>query len=338
VGDITDILLVGHDPHDSDQLLWALEVQGLARRTKVTGDADEALDYLLRRGSYSTAAPILLPRLILLDISSLSSPGVEVLRKVKTNQALRAIPTVVLTRSVDQATDIELIRAGANSVVARPRAPEKLRDIMGHVVLYWMLVNRPAIEPAMPQTPPAAAPEDTFAKSEPLRILIADATFSDAEPAINVLENAGYRLSVEVATRLEEFVHCVTELGYDVIVSESTLPGWDLTDAAAELAENKCTVPLIVLTSTGSVDGMRGLHPQGSDRAFAKRGGPRARASNSPHFGPHGGAAAHGSREPPSSPPSPDADGLGRIRPHDDNRPDTPRGDRGGVRRCLCVL
>ncbi len=257
MGDITDILLVGHDPHDSDQLLWALEVQGLARRTKVTGDADEALDYLLRTGSYSTAAPILLPRLILLDISSLSSPGVEVLRKVKTNPALRAIPTVVLTRSVDQATDIELIRAGANSVVARPRAPEKLRDIMGHVVLYWMLVNRPAIEPAMPQTPPAAAPEDTFAKSEPLRILIADATFSDAEPAINVLENAGYRLSVEVATRLEEFVHCVTELGYDVIVSESTLPGWDLTDAAAELAENKCTVPLIVLTSTGSVDGMR---------------------------------------------------------------------------------
>ena len=55
MGDITDILLVGHDPHDSDQLLWALEVHGLARRTKVTRDVDEALDYLLRTGSYSAA-------------------------------------------------------------------------------------------------------------------------------------------------------------------------------------------------------------------------------------------------------------------------------------------
>ncbi|NNG17225.1 MAG: hypothetical protein HKM89_12165, partial [Gemmatimonadales bacterium] len=135
MGDITDILLVGHDPHDSDQLLGALEAHGLARRTKVVRDADEAVDYLLRAGSYSATASILLPRLILLDISSLSSPGVVALRKVKANATLRAIPTVVLTRSIDQATDIELIRAGANSVVARPRAAEKLRDIMGHVVL-----------------------------------------------------------------------------------------------------------------------------------------------------------------------------------------------------------
>ena len=257
MGNITDILLVGHDPHDSDQLLWALEIHGLARRTKVIRDVDEALDYLLPTGSYSTTAPILLPRLILLDISSLSSPGVEVLRKVKTNPTLHAIPTVVLTRSVDQATEIELIRAGANSVVARPRAPEKLRDIIGHVALYWMLVNRPAVEAAKPQAPRPAAPEVTIARSEQLRILIADATFGDAEPAINMLESAGYRPSVDVATRLEEFVHCVTELNYDVIVSEASLPGWDLTDAAAALAESQCTVPLIVLTSTGSVDGMQ---------------------------------------------------------------------------------
>jgi PAS domain S-box-containing protein len=256
VGDVTDILLVSHDPHDSDQLLWALEAHGLARRTKVMRDANEAIDHLLSAGSDSTTAPILLPRLILIDISSLSSPGVAALRRIKTNAILRAIPTVVLTRSVDQATDIELIRAGANSVVARPREAEKLRDIMGHVVLYWMLVNRPLVGPAPPHAPLAPGLEATTT-DEQLKILIADATFQDAEPAIDILESSGYRMSVEVATQPEEFVNCLTDLEYDVIVSEATLPGWDLTDAATALAKSTCPAPLIVLTSAGSVDGMR---------------------------------------------------------------------------------
>jgi len=246
VGDVTDILLVGQDQRDSDQLLRALEVHGMARRTTVARGAQDALDSLRHTP----------PSLILLDIASPTSPGVEVLSQVKAHPSFRTIPIVALSRSADPALEAELTRAGVNSVVVLPQAPDKLREVMGHVILYWMLVNRPAFAPVpAPGRRPTVAVGATISK--PLQMLIADRSLADAEPVITALEEAGYRLSMELVTRLDEFVQCVTELEYDVIISETALPQWALTDAIAALREHDCTVPVIVVTGTPSAEEMR---------------------------------------------------------------------------------
>ena len=251
MGDVTDILLVGQDQRDSDQLLWALDIHGMARRTKVVQVAQEALDCLVHTP----------PALILLDIASPASPGIEVLSKVKAHPACRTIPIVALSRSADPALEAELARAGVNSVVVPPRTPDKLREVMGHVVLYWMLVNRPAFSPLpIPAHPPTIPAERA---GERLQILLADRSLADAEPVITALEDAGYHLSMELVTQLDEFVQCITELEYDVIIAETTLPQWRLSDAIAALREHDCPVPLIVVTSTPSAETMRDAFASG---------------------------------------------------------------------------
>ena len=259
MGDVTDILLVGQHQRDSDQLLWALGIHGLARRTKVARVAQEALDCLV-------PTP---PSLILLDIASPASPGIEVLSKVKAHPAFRAIPIVALSRSADPVLEAELTRAGVNSVVIPPQAPDKLREVMGHVVLYWMLVNRPAFAPTPAPAHQPAIPIGTTS-STPLEILIADRSLADADLVITTLEEAGYRLSIELVTQLDEFVHCITELEYDVIIAETALLQWRLADAIAALRKHDCPVPLIVVTGTPSAESMRDAFAAGAQDYIRK--------------------------------------------------------------------
>jgi PAS domain S-box-containing protein len=259
VGDVTDILLVGQDQRDSEQLLWALDIHGMARRTKVARVAQEALDCL----AHTT------PRLILLDIASPASPGIEVLSKVKAHPTFRTIPIVALSRSADPVLEAELTRAGVNSVVVPPHTPDKLREVMGHVALYWMLVNRPAFAP-MPAPAHQSAIPIGAKHSEPLRILIADRSLAEAEPAITALEEAGYRLSVELVTQLDEFVQCITELEYDVIIAEPALLQWGLADAVAALRKHDCLVPLIVVTGAPSAESMREAFAAGAQDYIRK--------------------------------------------------------------------
>ncbi len=258
MGDVTDILLVGQDQRDSDQLLWALDIHGMARRTKVVQGAQEALDCLVHTP----------PSLILLDIASPASPGIEVLSKVKAHPAFRTIPIVALSRSADPALEAELTRAGVSSVVVPPHAPDKLREVMGHVVLYWMLVNRPAIAPIQVPAHHPTIPAERM--GERLQILIADHSLADAEPVITALEEAGYHLSMELVTQLDEFVQCITELEYDVIIAETTLSQWGLADAIAALRKHDCTVPLIVVTGTPSAEKMRDAFAAGAQEYIRK--------------------------------------------------------------------
>ena len=93
-----EILLVEDDPRDIELTLTALEEHTLANRVVVIRDGAEALDYLYRRGKYAER-PACHPVVVLLDLKMPKVDGLEVLRQVKGEAALKAIPIVVLTSS-----------------------------------------------------------------------------------------------------------------------------------------------------------------------------------------------------------------------------------------------
>jgi len=93
------ILLADDDEDDLQAVKEALQENRLGNDIRTTGDGEELLDYLLRRGRYTDPSDSPRPGLILLDLNMPKKDGREALAEIKTNPDLRQIPIIVLTTS-----------------------------------------------------------------------------------------------------------------------------------------------------------------------------------------------------------------------------------------------
>jgi CheY-like chemotaxis protein len=98
-------------------------------------DGEEALEYLQRRGRYSTETPR--PHMVLLDLRMPRRNGLEVLEVVKADPELRKIPICVLSSS-DRPEDIdEAYLRGTNSYVIKSSDLDGIRRELQNVSEYW---------------------------------------------------------------------------------------------------------------------------------------------------------------------------------------------------------
>ena len=119
----------------------ALRKKHLANDLYTVQTGDEALRFLRRQGGHADAPR---PGIILLDINLPGISGHDVLHEIKQDQALRAIPVVMLTSS-DAPRDIEAAYGGhANSYIVKPVDFHKFVDAVAQMTDYWFeLVARP---------------------------------------------------------------------------------------------------------------------------------------------------------------------------------------------------
>ncbi len=137
------VILLVEDNQDHVLLTkQALEDQGLTNRIYVAEDGQEALDYLYRRGEYSSHAEAPRPGLILLDIRLPKIDGLEVLRVVKSDPELKTIPVVMLTTSTQEEEVLRSYQDGANSYITKPVNFAEFVERVQALKLYWLLVNR----------------------------------------------------------------------------------------------------------------------------------------------------------------------------------------------------
>jgi putative two-component system response regulator len=66
------------------------------------------------------------PDLVLLDVRLPEKSGIELLEEVRSDPALRLLPIVMMTGTVDRQERIRAIAAGATDFIAKPFAPEEL--------------------------------------------------------------------------------------------------------------------------------------------------------------------------------------------------------------------
>ncbi len=136
------ILLVEDNPDHATLTMRALHKGNLLNDVVWVKDGAEALDFLYRRGAYETP-PAPRPGLILLDIKLPKVDGHGVLRQIKSDEALRTIPVVMLTTSA-QADDVNgSYGAGANSFITKPVSFADFMEKINAVQLYWVLTNVP---------------------------------------------------------------------------------------------------------------------------------------------------------------------------------------------------
>lgn len=136
------ILLVEDNDNDAQLTLTALTRNHLANRVVRCQDGAEALDYLRRQGAWSER-PAGNPVVILLDIKMPKVGGIEVLRQVRTDPALRLIPAVMLTSSREEGDLDATYRLGANAYVVKPVEFHAFVDAVRQIGSFWAVVNEP---------------------------------------------------------------------------------------------------------------------------------------------------------------------------------------------------
>lgn len=134
------ILLADDDPHDVALTLRALSSYKMANQVVVAEDGVKALDYLLLRDSFADREPGN-PALVLLDRKMPRLDGIEVLREIRLNNALKHLAVVMLTSSREDKDILESYNLGINAYVVKPVDFHAFVEAVQNIAQFWLLLN-----------------------------------------------------------------------------------------------------------------------------------------------------------------------------------------------------
>ena len=136
------ILLVEDDPNDVELTMTALGEYNLSNEVVVASDGEEALDYLYSRGRYQRRSGEN-PAVLLLDLKLPKVDGLEVLKTLKSDEALRMIPVVVLTSSREEKDMVASYQLGVNAYVVKPVDFHEFVNAIKELGIFWAIINEP---------------------------------------------------------------------------------------------------------------------------------------------------------------------------------------------------
>ncbi len=139
---LKSILLAEDNQMDVELTLEALGRHNLANEVTVVNDGAEALDYLRSEGKFSSR-PEGNPAVILLDIKMPKVDGLEVLKEIKSEPDLKAIPVVILTSSREETDLIKSYNLGVNAYVVKPLEFEDFVSAVSQLGAFWAVINEP---------------------------------------------------------------------------------------------------------------------------------------------------------------------------------------------------
>ena len=136
-----EILIVEDDPNDAELITRALKKHNLANKLVLLKDGAEALDFLFGQGSLAKIDDGK-PRVILLDLKLPKVNGIEVLRKIKSEERTKKIPVVILTSSREDRDLKDAYDLGVNSYVTKPIQFDEFAKVVSDLGMYWLLLNK----------------------------------------------------------------------------------------------------------------------------------------------------------------------------------------------------
>lgn len=141
-GEPLTILLVEDNPDHAELVMRNMQDFQVANTIIHVEDGEAALDYLYGRREYADRNQFPLPHLMLLDLRLPKIDGLEVLREVKNNADLRAMPVVVLTTSDVERDMAMAYEFHANSYVTKPVSFTEFSRLLKDLGFYWLAWNK----------------------------------------------------------------------------------------------------------------------------------------------------------------------------------------------------
>lgn len=142
------ILVADDDEHDLAMICAVLQkADGAQDRVSCVRDGAEALDFLYARGGHA-ARPPGDPAFMLLDLHMPRVNGWEVLRQVKADPGLRAIPVVIFSSSARDADVRRCYDLGANAYIVKPIDFGEFQAVLDATGRFWARFNQRPSAPA----------------------------------------------------------------------------------------------------------------------------------------------------------------------------------------------
>lgn len=136
------ILLVEDNPDHAEMVIRTLEDFAVVNTVVHVEDGEAALDYLYGRGEYADRMRHPLPHLMLLDLRLPRVSGLDVLKEIKQDGKLRALPVVVLTTSDAECDVAKAYAHHANSYLTKPVDFGEFSRLLKDLGFYWLAWNR----------------------------------------------------------------------------------------------------------------------------------------------------------------------------------------------------
>lgn len=142
------ILLVEDNRDDVLFIKRAMEKAGIVNPLHVASDGKDAIEYLEKIIANSTIARHPLPALVLLDLQLPCVRGMDVLKWIREQAALRTLIVIIHSSSHLDVDIAGAYRLGANSFLVKAPASAELIRMMKLIKEYWLELNASASDEA----------------------------------------------------------------------------------------------------------------------------------------------------------------------------------------------
>ncbi len=132
-----EILLVEDSPSDVRLTVEALKDAKMRNHLSVVSDGVEAVAFLKKAGKYADSPR---PDLIFLDLNLPKKDGREVLREIKQDENIKAIPVVVITTSKSDEDILKSYNLHANCYITKPIDLEQFLIVVKAIESFWLTI------------------------------------------------------------------------------------------------------------------------------------------------------------------------------------------------------
>lgn len=130
-----ELMLIEDNPAEIMLMEEILAEAGVTLELRLVSDGEAALEYLRRQGRFVAASR---PDLIMLDLNLPGLDGRQVLREIKEDPDLRAIPVIILTTSQAEEDIQQCYQLQANCYITKPVSLEAFIEVIRSIESFWL--------------------------------------------------------------------------------------------------------------------------------------------------------------------------------------------------------